>query len=274
MSRRVRDWLATLAVLAARVEAAVDYDDEAETVGVGDVRAEVAALAIQLGAVLAVPSIERLRDGVRVVIAGPPNSGKSTLINAMAEREVAIVSPIAGTTRDRIEAAVQRDGVPYLLSDTAGLTETEDPIEAIGVGLARAAMATADVLLWLGDDSPAPPGAIRVHPRCDVSGRDTGPPGALAVSALTGVGLGTLWNAVAERARALLPGTDQPAINARQRCLVREAYTVLSDATDHGDPLLLAEQLRVAHRALAAIIGVDATEAMLDALFSRFCLGK
>ncbi len=273
LSGRVRGWLATLAGLAARVEAAIDYDDETETAGAGDVRAEVVALAAALSMLLTAPPVERLRDGVRVVIAGPPNSGKSTLINALAEREVAIVSPIAGTTRDRIEAAVQRDGVPYLLSDTAGLTDTADPIEAIGVGLARAAVRAADVLLWLGDDLP-PPGALWVHARCDLPGRESAPMGAVAVSAVTGFGVGVLWDRVADRAGALLPGVDQLAINARQRALVRQASEALADAAGETDPLLLAEQLRIAHRVLAAITGADATEAMLDALFSRFCLGK
>lgn len=273
VSGRVRGWLATLAALAARVEAAIDYDDEAETAGAGDARADVLVLAAELRIVLAAPPVERLRDGVTVVIAGPPNSGKSTLINALAEREVAIVSPIAGTTRDRVEAAVQRDGVSYLLSDTAGLTETVDPIEAIGVGLARAAMAAAEVLLWLGDDAP-PLGALWVHARCDLPEREQVSAGAVAVSAVTGFGISALWEQVAEQARALLPGVDQLAINARQRALVKQASEALSDAADEADALLLAEQLRLAHRALAAIIGVDATEAMLDTLFSRFCLGK
>ena len=274
LSGKVHGWLATLAGLAARVEAAIDYDDEAETAGAGDVRAGVLTLAAELRVVLATPSVERLRDGVRVVIAGPPNSGKSTLINALAEREVAIVSPIAGTTRDRVEAAVQREGVSYLLSDTAGLTGTADPIEAIGVGLARAAMASADVLLWLGDDAPPMLQAVWVHARCDLPERQQVPPGAMAVSAINGVSVDTLWNQIAERSRALLPDLDQLAINARQRALVEQASEALSDAAGETDPLLLAEHLRIAHRALAAIIGIDATEAMLDALFSRFCLGK
>ncbi len=273
VGRAVRGWLATLTSLAARVEAAIDYDDEDETRGAGEVREEVAALARELGAVLAVPPVERLRDGVRVVIAGPPNSGKSTLINALAAREVAIVSPIAGTTRDRIDAAVQRDGLPFLLSDTAGLAETSDIIEAIGVERARQAVATAEVLLWLGDDAPPVDGALWVHARSDMPGRETAPVATLAVSALTGTGVHALWDEVARRARALLPGEDQLAINARQRGLVGEAYRAL-DGADSEDPLLVAEQLRVAHRSLAAIVGVNATEAMLDALFSRFCLGK
>ncbi len=274
VSRAAGGWLAALAALAARVEAAIDYDEEDETRGVGDVREEVAALAAELDEVLAAPPVERLRDGVRVVIAGPPNSGKSTLINALAGREVAIVSPVAGTTRDRVEAAVQRDGLPFLLADTAGLTETSDPIEAIGVGLAREAIGAAEVLLWLGDDAPQGTGALWVHARCDVPGREVAPESAAAVSALHGFGVEVLWSAIAERARALLPRPDQLAINARQRGLVQKAHLALVEVMQTEDALIVAEQLRIAHRALAAIIGVDATEAMLDALFARFCLGK
>lgn len=274
VSRAVEGWLATLAGLAARVEAVIDYDDEAETRGAGEVRDEIAALASELGEVLAAPPVERLRDGVRVVIAGPPNSGKSTLINTLAAREVAIVSAIAGTTRDRIEAAVQRDGIPFLLLDTAGLTETADTVEAIGVGLARQAIATAEVLLWLGDDQPPTEAALRVHARFDLSEREVAPAGTLPVSALTGHGVEALWNEVAERARALLPGEDQLTINTRQRRLVDDAHLVLGEAARTDNPVLIAEHLRIAHRSLAAIVGVDATEAMLDALFSRFCLGK
>ena len=274
VSWAIRAWIATLTGLAARVEAAIDYDDETETLGAGDVLDEAATLADEIRRVLAAPPVERLRDGVRVVIAGPPNSGKSTLINALAAREVAIVSPIAGTTRDRVEAAVQRDGLPFLLSDTAGLTETADPIEAIGVDLARKAIDLADILLWLDEAEPPRADAVRVHARCDLPGRERAPAGALAISATAGIGLEALWDIVGDRARALVPQADQLALHARQRALTADALAALEEAFVVADPLILAEQLRVAHMALAAIIGVDATEAMLDALFARFCLGK
>lgn len=110
------------------------------------------ALAIAMLEVVERPSVDRLHDGIRVVLAGPPNSGKSTLLNLLVEREAAIVSPIAGTTRDRIEASVLRGGVAYVLTDTAGLAEdTDDVIEAIGVTRAQEAILQADILLWMAD---------------------------------------------------------------------------------------------------------------------------
>jgi tRNA modification GTPase len=221
------------------------------------------------------PPVERLRDGIRVVLAGPPNSGKSTLLNALVDRDAAIVSPIAGTTRDRIDAPVSRDGIAYVLTDTAGLaTETQDPIEQLGIERARSAMDLADLLLWLGDDEP-PSGALWVQSRADQAGREILPVGRdIAVSAATGAGLSGLWRLIALRARAVLPRLDDIALNQRQRAMAAEAAGALRSVGDYSDPLIIAEQLRTALAVLDRITGHSDTEAMLDALFGKFCIGK
>ena len=273
VSRMVGGWSERLLTLSAQVEAVLDFDDEDDVaVDLRSVEGGVAVLRGEMAAALDQPPVERLRDGVRVVLAGPPNAGKSTLLNLLAEREAAIVSPMAGTTRDVVEAAVVRDGVAYLLSDTAGLVDaTADPIEAIGVERARAAAQAADIVLWLGDNPPMGD-AIWVWARADEPGRKT--PRAdveVVVSRERSEDVAGLWRAVGARARALLPAADRPALNARARGHVGDAVAALEGS---GDPLILAEQLRAARTALARVTGEDATEAMLDALFGRFCIGK
>ena len=151
---RARDWRARIIEASALIEAGIDFSDE------GDVPAELLAPALpgswrcfdEIEEVLAAQGqSERLRDGLVVAIAGPPNVGKSTLINQLARREVAIVSPYAGTTRDVIEVQLDLDGYPVTVIDTAGIRETDDPVEQEGVRRARARAAEADLVLWLVD---------------------------------------------------------------------------------------------------------------------------
>ncbi len=155
------------------------------------------------------PASERLRDGFLVLILGPPNAGKSTLLNLLARRDVAIVSEIPGTTRDMIEVELNLQGMPVTLVDTAGLRETEDAVERIGVGRARARAGEADLLLWLSEGGAAPP------PDVDTDGAeilriaakaDEFPPevNCLAISARTGLGIDELCEEIATRARAML----------------------------------------------------------------------
>ncbi|MBO9714734.1 tRNA uridine-5-carboxymethylaminomethyl(34) synthesis GTPase MnmE [Sphingomonas sp.] len=279
LRRQVEAWAARALALSASVEAMLDHADEADVAGEGDllepVLGQAAALSAEIAAVAMRPPVERLRDGLQVVIAGPPNAGKSTLFNALAGREAAIVSPLAGTTRDRIEAPVMRDGLAFVLTDTAGLSEAPgDAVEEIGIGLAREAMAGADILLWLGDDAaPAGEGVIAIHSRADESGRVVAGD-RLAISAVTGEGIEALWATIAGLARTMVPPADQLALNLRQRDLASRAAAALGDAAGERDPLLLAEQLRAALRAFDAITGRADVEAMLDALFARFCIGK
>jgi tRNA modification GTPase len=280
VSREVGAWNRRLLDLAARVEAQLDFadeDDVGEDAGLAArLRDDAGTLAGEIGAVLANPPVERLRDGIRVVLAGAPNAGKSTLLNALVGREAAIVSPIAGTTRDRIEASVIRDGVAYVLTDTAGLAaETDDPIERIGIDRAREAMAQADIVLLL-DETVVPTGCevIALHPRADVQGREIAPAGRLAVSAETEEGIDLVWRAIADTGRALLPRLDRLVLNQRQREHVAAAHAAITGAAHEADLLLLAEQLRLARAALDRVTGASDTEAMLDALFGRFCIGK
>jgi len=266
--------------LAARAEALIDFAEEEDVGGdrhaIASLQAGARALADDIGAVLANPPVERLRDGVRVVLAGAPNAGKSSLLNALADRDAAIVSPIAGTTRDRIEVAVVRDGIAYVITDTAGLVDgTDDPIEEIGVARARDSMATADILLLLDDMAvPDGPYVIPLHPRADQPGRQGGAAGRLSISAHTGEGLASLWRAIADAARDLLPRLDQLVLNQRQRDHVRQAREAIAAAGNEHDLVLVAEHLRFARAALDRVTGLSDTESMLDSLFSRFCIGK
>lgn len=274
ISRAVQDWLSQVAMLSARIEVMLDYADE-EDAGANDaeaIRSAMAALADQIDGAASAPPVERVRDGLRVVIAGPPNAGKSTLLNLLAQRDAAIVSPIAGTTRDRIEAPVVRDGRAYLLIDTAGLTQTDDVVEAIGVDRARAALAEADIIMWVSDEPSPHGGALHVHARADLPGRDHTPADRIGVRRDDPASVTTLWEAIAAKAAALLPPADALPLRARHRDLCRAAVRALRDSP--ADPLLIGEHLRQARSELAAITGVDATEVMLDQLFGRFCLGK
>jgi tRNA modification GTPase len=275
--REVEGWATRVLAIAAHAEALLDHADEDDVATADPLPAlctAAAALAQEIEAIVARPPVERLRDGIRVVLAGPPNAGKSTLLNALAERDAAIVSPIAGTTRDRIEAPVVRRGVAYLLIDTAGLTQAPgDAIEAIGVVRANAALAEADLVVWLGDDA-APTGALAIHARADASDREDGPHDRLRVSGTTGDGIEYLWEAIASSASALLPPADMLALNQRQRILAASATLSLRDAAGEHDLLLFAEHLRSARRAFDAITGRADVEAMLDTLFARFCIGK
>ena len=276
VSTAIRGWLGRIADLSARVEATLDHAEE-DDVGLGDtllgaVRTEAASLRDEMKRVLSAPPVDRVRDGVRVVIGGPPNAGKSTLLNLLSDRNAAIVSPVSGTTRDRVETAVQRGGAAYLLVDTAGLTASADPVERLGVARAYQAIAGADVLVWLGDEPPPRPDAIWVHARADLPGRERMPAGrALPIRHDHPASTERLWRVVEQRTESLLPRADNLPLKVRQRQACQRAVAQL---TPNADPLIAAEQLRVAARELGAVLGIDATEAMLDALFSRFCLGK
>lgn len=275
-SRRVDEWRRHLLDLSAMAEAALDFSDEddvpdaeiEERIGEG-----IRALAAEVAAVAAMPSAERLRDGVRVVLAGPPNAGKSTLLNALVGREAAIVSDIAGTTRDRIEVPVAIDGIAYLFTDTAGLRdETGDAIEAIGMDRARAALDAADIILWLGDAADAPrEDAVIVAAQSD---RERSARPGLSLSALTGEGMGELRALLHRRASSLLPGEGEYALNARLRQRVVQLLGHIQAAGSADDLLVAAEELRLARGAVDAISGQAGTEDMLDRLFSGFCIGK
>lgn len=271
LGRQVVFWQASLLRISALVEAALDFSDEADVGEGGAYRELLGELVEALESLLASPPAERLKDGVRVVLAGPPNSGKSSLFNRLIEREGAIVSETAGTTRDRIEAPVVIAGVPLLLIDTAGLrSETDDAIEAIGIARTGEALAAADIILWLGDAEAAPEGALIVAAKADLGLSREG----LSVSVITNEGIEALKQAILARTKTLLPKPGALALNARHRAILAEVRTELSAALASDDLLITAEHLRLARTRLDAITGKSGVEDMLDALFGAFCIGK
>lgn len=276
VGRLVGPWQERLLGLAAALEAVIDFSDEGE---VGEALpagwSEAAgALAREMEAVATRPVAERLKEGVRVVIAGPPNAGKSSLLNYLAGRQAAITSGIAGTTRDVIEAPTAIRGTPFLLVDTAGLRQSEDEVEAAGVALAEAALAAADLVLWLGDPSAAPArrGTIVVQSKADLLPAD--PAADARVSAETGEGMDRLVDMIVVRARELLPGDADIVVNLRQRDAIAGAADALRQAERHTDVIVAAEALRFARGALDSVTGRAGIEDMLDRLFGRFCVGK
>ena len=276
LSRRLEGWRQAVLTAAARIEAMLDFADEDDVPEEDEEGRGVAlTLAGEIEALLRAPPAERLRDGVRVVIAGPPNAGKSTLLNRLAGRDAAITAATAGTTRDVIEVPVTIGGTPFLLIDTAGLRDAEDEIEQIGVARAEAAVATADIVLWLGDDAASRDDHIvAVHARADLPGRHEAPRDSVRVSAHTGEGLAELVVMMTDRARALLPREDEMALNVRQRRALTDVMNNLRLCEASADPLVVAEALRLARAALDCTTGRAGVEDMLDALFGRFCIGK
>ena len=276
LSRQIASWRDRVLQLSARAEAAIDYVDE-ENIDAGDgLSRDCGALAKELGSWLDRPRAEPLRDGVRVVIAGPPNSGKSSLLNALVGSERAIVTEVPGTTRDYIDVHLALAGIPIRLTDTAGLRHSEEPVERVGVDRARNLIGFADILLWLGDpgDAPVHSKLVRVHARCDLAGRANPPPQSIAISSLTSAGLGELGDVIVEQARSLLPPEGEAALNERQARCIADLAEALRSASEEEDCEIIAESLRQARSALDRLTGRAGVEDLLDSLFGRFCLGK
>jgi tRNA modification GTPase len=275
LSKQIAAWQEHLLSLSARAERAIDYDEDDEAIDASLLR-DCATLADELRQWLQRPRIEPLKDGVLVVVAGPPNAGKSSLINAIAGEERAIVTDLPGTTRDYIEVPLSLGGVPIRLTDTAGLRETDDRVEAIGVERAGRLVERADVLVWLGEpgDAPSHPRLVKVHPKADLPERGQAAEGSLAVSSVSGEGVSALLERLERAARSVLPAEDALALNRRQAMHLAEAAEALDRARTAHDPLLLAEDFRGARTAFDRLTGRAGVEEVLDALFGRFCLGK
>jgi len=275
LRKQVDVWRQRLLAMSAQAERAIDYAEEGEDEGDRALSSDCGALAAELREWLARPRIEPLKDGIRVVIAAPPNAGKSSLLNAIAGQERAIVTEVAGTTRDHLEVPLSLAGVPIVLTDTAGLRATDDKVESIGVARAGALVEAADILVWLGESASAPPHprAIRVQPKADL-GEPPDLEAEIAVSSLTGEGISELLARIEVLARSLLPPEDAVALNRRQAALIAEAAAALEDGAGARDPAIVADALRRASSAFDRITGRAGVEDMLDALFSRFCLGK
>lgn len=269
LGARVTGWQAQLLRVSAQVEADLDFSDEGD-VAAADVAPALRTLSAEMAAMLAEPGAERLKDGLSVVLAGPPNAGKSSLINMLADRDAAIVSAIAGTTRDRIEVPIALEGLPLVLTDTAGLRETDDAVESIGVVRAEEALARADIILWLGEANDAPPDSLLVAAKADL---DPGRPG-LPVSVVTGEGIAALKSAILERARGLLPKPGAIALHLRHRSILSAVREDLDRAISSSDLLITAEHLRSARNILDRLTGKAGVEDMLDTLFGGMCIGK
>ena len=272
LRKQLDGWREELLALSARAEVAIDYSDEEDGAAAPDLVPDILRLASAMGQLVHAPRIEPLRDGVRVAVAGPPNAGKSSLVNALAQSEKAIVTHIAGTTRDVIEVPIAIDGVPFVLVDTAGLRESEDVVESIGIDRARSEAERCDILLWLGSLVDAPPhqGLVLISAKADLGQSGDG----LPVSSITGAGVAELTRTLVGHARNLLPQGDELALDRRQNDLLAEAHQALGRASTLNDPILIAEELRSARLAVDRISGRAGVEDLLDALFGRFCLGK
>ena len=271
LSKQIGEWQERLLSLSAEAERAIDYDEDDAGIDPG-LLSGVAELEAELRSWLERPRAEMLKDGVRVVVAGPPNAGKSSLLNAIAGQERAIVTDIPGTTRDHIEVPLALAGIPIVLTDTAGLRAAENAVEALGVARSKALIERADILLWLGDpgQTPTHERMLRVHSKADLGGLVA--EGCIAISSVTGAGLAELLDRIAEVARTLLPDECLLALNRRQAQHVAEAAEAL--AGDRSDIVLIAEGLRQARTAFDRLTGRAGVEDVLDALFGRFCLGK
>jgi tRNA modification GTPase len=288
---KARDWRARIIEASALIEAGIDFSDE------GDVPAELMAPALarikallgEIRDVLAAQGqSERLRDGLVVAIAGPPNVGKSTLMNQLARREVAIVSPHAGTTRDVIEVQLDLDGYPVTVIDTAGIRETDDPVEQEGVRRARARAAEADLVLWLADganaeihhDGTAPVWLVRTKIDLDPAG---GPMAqvqghiSFRISASRGDGIPELISALVGFAQDYFGSGEAGLIGrTRQRRLLQDAADSLCRSVEvagQGEELA-AEELRAAAHSLGRLLGRVDVEDVLDVIFREFCVGK
>ena len=276
ISRQAETWRARVLALGAQIEAVLDFSDEDDVEDLPEAFfAETGQLAGEMVEWLERPPVERLQEGVRVVLAGPPNSGKSSLFNALVRDAAAIVSPVAGTTRDAIERPVALGGVPLVLVDTAGLRDdSDDAIERIGIERAGAQLDRADIILWLGPEGEGTMGAMEVAARADADDFEAKPSASHTVSIVTGSGMDALERDIVERARSILPKPGEAALNARQRRLVGEAVQALQSIRPAQDFLTMGEELRIARRFFDALLGSASTEDMLDALFGRFCIGK
>lgn len=294
---KARNWRERIIEASALIEAGIDFSDE------GDVSAELLAparnrivtLVSEIDEVLAAQAQgERLRDGLVVAITGPPNVGKSTLMNQLARREVAIVSPHAGTTRDAIEVQLDLDGYPVTMIDTAGIRETDDPVEQEGVRRARAKAAEADLVLWLTDSpdsgarraATAPAWIVRNKVDLDAErggaiGRansETAQKGVdFEISAKQGDGIGELVSALVSFAESYFGGGEGGLITReRQRRLLEETSRSLHRSIEvigQGDEFA-AEDLRAAAYTLGRLLGRVDVEDILDVIFREFCIGK
>ncbi len=280
LGRLADSWRDRCLTLLADAEAGLDFaEDEADVAARLDQAAAEAltAMATELEQLVADSGrAARLRDGLVIVVSGPPNVGKSSLVNALAMRDMAMVTPHAGTTRDLIEVPLNLGGMAAVLIDTAGLRDTDDPVEAQGIARARARAASADLVLHLRDqpDAEWPATGLPLLGKLDLHG-GAAPAGGLALSATTGAGISALRAHLARWAETVLrPGEPALLAHARHRDAFAEAARLLREGAEADLPELRAESLRLAARAMGRVTGRVDVEALLGQIFSRFCIGK
>lgn len=277
LSLKVTSWRDAILQASAKVEAILDFGDEDDVGDLDpDTQRHLTTLAQDMEALLREPRAEVLKEGFRVVLAGPPNSGKSSLFNRLVEEDAAIATPIAGTTRDVLERPVAIEGVPFVFVDTAGLRDaTTDAIEEIGIQKAARELERADLVLWLGFEGGGVGQRVwELESFADRSpfARKSSP--RHRVSAISGAGLPALRHDLVSTARQAMPKPGMTALNARQHQLLSDGAQALSEAAHAADLLIVAEGLRSARSSMDRLLGHAATEDMLDALFGRFCIGK
>jgi tRNA modification GTPase len=278
-SRNLADWSARLRKVLAWQEALIDFPDEdlpAETAR--ELTDEIAALSDELRLAAADSRRgRRVREGLVFAVTGPPNAGKSSLVNALARRDVSIVAATPGTTRDMLEVPLDLGGILVTLVDTAGLRESSDAVEAEGVRRALERAAAADLVIRVidaaaPDDGVTPPGAMRVANKSDLA---AGPAGCHRVSAKTGAGI-EMFRAILARKAADLTSVGGHPVLARARHI--SAWAAAADALQNAQavvlPELVGEELRVAMRALGRITGTVGVEDILETVFGAFCIGK
>ena len=272
LRNRVEGWRSTIIDLLADAQARLDFSEEDDVAGHEQASGPLQTLIADLEASLADRGRTRsLREGLTIVVSGPPNVGKSSLVNALARRDIAIVSPLPGTTRDAIETRLDLGGVLVTLVDTAGLRETADPVEAEGVARARGRAADADLVLNLWCEGPEPLGGLAVRTKADLGGLSV----ALTVSSLTGLGIAALVDHLASWARTTVRPEEPPLLTQeRHYAACRLAVAALHEAAATSDEVLRAESLRAAAAELGSITGAVGVEEVLDRIFSRFCIGK
>ena len=258
--------------LSTRLEHALDIDEsELPTDFLSSVNSQLSTLNSQLRDAISKAAEGRLLNrGALVVLAGPPNAGKSSLMNALLDENRAIVSDVPGTTRDSIEAWIDLDGWPIRLTDTAGLRATKDEVESEGVKRTEELLSKADVVIWLSTPSPLVPhpSSILIHAKCDL-GRGEG----LNVSAKTGEGLDELRRAIVAKLEEKIVSSDDGDIPEGDAVAYHEALAAL-DSVDGADLLLTANAARNVAERLGAALGATYSADLLDNLFSRFCVGK